>query len=109
MPVKNATLLSQALRKRLYQQTQPVGMSTPRRMMLLRHRIAPPAGADTTPPGNINVTSITATKISRVVGMDSTQITFTADEAFVEYQIRIVSSPTDPITAGTLVEQALTG
>lgn len=63
-------------------------------------------GSDTTPPGNINVTSVTASKISRVVGKDSANVTFSADEAFVEYQIRKVSSASDGIGAGTLVEQA---
>jgi hypothetical protein len=61
---------------------------------------------DVTPPGTITVTGITATKISRVVGKDSLNLTVTADEAFVEYQIRRVSSSADPVTSGSLLEQA---
>ena len=66
------------------------------------------SGSDTTPPGSINVTNVTLTRISRVVGKDATQITFTADEAFVEYMIRKVASASDTRLQGTLVEQALT-
>ena len=64
------------------------------------------AGADTTPPGNINVTNVTLTKVSRVAGKDATDVTFTANEAFVEYMIRKVSSGADTRTMGTLIEQA---
>lgn len=62
--------------------------------------------SDSTPPGAINITGITTSKISRVVGKDSLDFTVSADEAFVEYQIRRVSSSADPITAGSLLEQA---
>jgi hypothetical protein len=61
---------------------------------------------DTRPPANIGVTSIMPTKISRVTNRNTTNVTFAADEAFVEYQIRHVAADTDPITAGSLVEQA---
>jgi len=37
------------------------------------------AGADTTPPGNINVTNVTLTKISRIAGKDATQVTFSGE------------------------------
>ena len=66
-------------------------------------------GGDVTAPGNINVTNITASKVSRVVGKDLTDITFSADEAFVEYMIRKVALATDPFTSGTLIEQAVIG
>jgi len=61
---------------------------------------------DTSPPGNINITTITATKISRVVGKDATDVTFSADEAFVEYEIRIVPLSTSTRSEGTQVETA---
>ena len=61
---------------------------------------------DTTAPGNINVTGVTATKMSRVTGKDAIDATFTADEAFVEYMIRKVSAAGDTRLMGTLVEQA---
>lgn len=63
-------------------------------------------GADTFPP-TITVTTVTVGKISRVVGKDSTSVTFTANEGFVEYQIRRVTNDTDAITAGQLVKQGL--
>jgi hypothetical protein len=62
-------------------------------------------GGDTTPPGTINVTGVTATKMSRVVGKDAIDATFTADEAFVEYMIRKVANAADTRTMGTLIEQ----
>jgi hypothetical protein len=65
------------------------------------------SAADTTPPGNINVTSVTVTKISRIAGKDVFNVTFTADEPFVEYQIRKVSSTTDTRLMGTLIEQGM--
>jgi len=63
-------------------------------------------GADTTPPGTINVINISAAKISRVAGKDVVNATVTADEAFVEYMVRKVASASDTRTMGTLVEQA---
>jgi hypothetical protein len=63
---------------------------------------------DTTPPGSINVTSVTVTKISRVAGKDVFDVTFTADEAFTEYQIRRVSDAADTVSMGTLIEQGTT-
>ena len=61
---------------------------------------------DTTAPGTINVTGVSVTKISRVAGKDVVNATVTADEAFVEYMVRKVSSGSDTRTMGTLVEQA---
>jgi hypothetical protein len=46
----------------------------------------------------------TASKISRVVGKDSTNITWSSDMDFTDYQIRVVSNSTDGVTAGTVVE-----
>jgi hypothetical protein len=71
---------------------------------LLRRLGATPGLGDTTPPGAINVTVQTVSKISQVAGKDSTDITFTANENFVEYQIRRVSSGADNVAMGTLVE-----
>lgn len=64
-----------------------------------------PAGNDTVPP-TPNITAVTASTISRVTGFDTTDITFEANEAFVEYQLRIVPNGSSDRTAGTLVEQA---
>lgn len=66
-----------------------------------------PAPSDTTAPGDITITDITASRISRVVGKDATNVTFTANEPFVEYMIRRVANTTDDRTMGTLVEQAV--
>lgn len=66
----------------------------------------PPPGSDLTPPTPI-VTLQSATKISRVVGKDSIDVTFTTDEEYVEYMVRIVSSPDDVYLAGSLVEAAV--
>lgn len=52
------------------------------------------------------VTVVDVTKISRVVGKDVVNVTFTADEAFVEYEIRRVSSGSDSQAAGNQVETA---
>lgn len=61
--------------------------------------------ADTTPPVP-DITVTTATRMSRQVGKDSSDITFTSDEAFVEYQIRKVTNASDNIAQGALVETA---
>jgi len=63
-------------------------------------------GGDTVAPGAITITDVTASKISRVAGKDALDVSFTADEAFVEYQLRRVTAESDPIGSGTLVEQA---
>lgn len=62
---------------------------------------------DVSPPGNIQIVSVTATKISRVAGKDTTQFTITASEPFIQFQIRRVSDPNDPINAGTQVVNLL--
>lgn len=63
------------------------------------------AVADTTPPIP-NVTSVATTKISRVVGKDAANVTFTADENFVEYEVRRVPLTTSG-RVGTLIETAV--
>lgn len=60
-------------------------------------------GGDTLAPISVFV-SQTATTISRVSGKSSLDVTFSGNEAWQAYQIRRVSSPSDPISAGTLVE-----
>lgn len=57
------------------------------------------------PPPVVAVTSQTKTKISRVAGTNQSAITWTSSQPFTEYQIRIVPSPTSPVSAGTLLEQ----
>lgn len=52
-----------------------------------------------------NIVSQTRTKISRVVGFDSTDIVWNSDAAFTSYQFRVVASGSDPVTSGVLVEQ----
>jgi hypothetical protein len=44
--------------------------------------------------------------MSRVPGFDATDIIFQSDEAFVEYQIRVVPDADALVTDGSLVEQA---
>ena len=64
------------------------------------------SASDTTPPGTINVTSVSLSKISNIVTKNNSDVTFTADEAFVEYMIRKVPLATSDRTQGTLIEQA---
>lgn len=61
--------------------------------------------SDTTSP-IINVDTITVSKISRVPGMDSVDVTFTADEAFVEYEVRRVADGSSSRASGSQVETA---
>lgn len=63
------------------------------------------AASDTVPPGNVQSSAV-AQRISRVAGRDASDITFTADEAFVEYMLRRVNNASDINTQGTLIEQA---
>lgn len=63
------------------------------------------ASGDTTAP-IADITSTSRTKMSRVAGADSTDITFTTDEAFVEYDARLVPGTSSPKTAGTSIETA---
>lgn len=58
---------------------------------------------DRTPPIMVLDTE-TATKISRVSGKNSTDITFHTNEAFIEYDIRVVSSGAADHTAGSRVK-----
>lgn len=64
-----------------------------------------PVAGDTTAP-TPDIVSFAGSRISRVSGKDASTFTITADEAFVEYKIKIVSDAGDPHTAGVLVEQA---
>jgi hypothetical protein len=63
------------------------------------------SGGDTTAPV-INVSGVTATRVSRVAGKDATDVSWTTDEAFVEYEIRKVGNASDGRGAGTQVETA---
>lgn len=63
------------------------------------------AGGDVTAPVP-TVTTVTAARMSRVVGKDSVDITWTADEAFIEYEIRIVPSGGSTQASGVQVETA---
>lgn len=65
----------------------------------------PGVATDTTPPVP-TVGTITATKISRVAGKDSTDVSWDTDEAFVEYEIRRVANASDGRGAGNQVETA---
>ena len=70
-------------------------------------RILPVAvapGGDTTAPV-VTIHSITAGKISRIAGKDSTDIGWSADEDFTSYQIRLVPTSESTVTQGTLIEQ----
>lgn len=58
--------------------------------------------SDTTPPIS-NITSTTNTKIS--AHSDSVDVTWTSDEDFVSYQLRVVPLTTSAYTEGTLIEQ----
>lgn len=59
---------------------------------------------DTTPP-LVSITSgPTRSRISRVVGIDSTDVQFVANEDVQAWQIRVVPSSGSPSTAGTLIE-----
>jgi hypothetical protein len=63
------------------------------------------AGGDVTAPV-VQTTSATRTRLSRQAGVDSTDVTITAGEAFVEYQLRAVPATTSTRTEGTLIETA---
>ena len=54
----------------------------------------------------LSVDSVDATRISRVPGKDAVNVTFTAGEAFVEYEVRRVSSTADGRAMGSQVEMA---
>lgn len=63
---------------------------------------------DSTPP-TVDVSLVTQTTISRVVGADASDVTFTTNEAYTAYQVRVVPSSVSPVTAGTLVESGTGG
>lgn len=62
-------------------------------------------GADTTPPV-VTFVSQTRTRISRVpgVGVDASDVVFSADEAFTAYEVYRVASGTAARGTGTLLE-----
>lgn len=62
--------------------------------------------SDTTSPV-VTVVSVSKTKISRISPQDFTDVQFSADENFVEYQIRVVPANDSLVTAGTLIESGL--
>lgn len=59
---------------------------------------------DTVAP-TASIVSVSRTKTSRVAGYDATDVVWTSDEDFVAYQLRVVSSASDPVTSGALIEQ----
>jgi hypothetical protein len=61
------------------------------------------SSTDTTAP-TANLGTPTRTKISRVVGRDLTTFDITSDEAFVEYQLRVVPLSSSARNEGTLLE-----
>lgn len=69
------------------------------------HDVGTSSASDTTAPIPTVIT-VDATKISRVSGKDAVNVTFTTDEDFVEYEVRRVSSGSDPRAAGNQVETA---
>jgi hypothetical protein len=63
-------------------------------------------GADTTAP-TTTFGSQTVTKISRITGKDSVNITITTNEPFVEYELRLVASESSTRASGTQIETAV--
>ncbi len=55
-------------------------------------------------PPTANIVSTTRTKISRVSGFDSTDVVWSSDGAFTEYQFRVVPNASDPVTQGVQIE-----
>lgn len=53
------------------------------------------------------VVSVDVTKISRVAGKDIAAVDFTTDEAFVEYEVRVVPNGSSPRGAGSQLETAI--
>lgn len=68
-----------------------------------------PASGDTTPPTPTITVGASKSRISRVAGQDVTTFTFTVDEDFQAYQLRIVPGGSSPVTAGTLIESGAGG
>lgn len=62
---------------------------------------------DTTAPGVTIISGPTKSKISRIAGQDVTNLVIRSDEAFVDYQVRVVPDALSPVTAGTLLEDGL--
>lgn len=67
------------------------------------------AGGDTTPPIPTITSGPTVTRLSRQVGWDSVDFTWSSNEAYVAYQARLVPSSSSPVTAGTLIESGGAG
>jgi hypothetical protein len=82
-----------------YYGTEP----TPGSMQIASLNIIP---TDVTPPV-ITIGSPSASKISRVPGKDAITVTIDTDEAFVEYEVRLVVGESSLRTSGTQVETAV--
>jgi hypothetical protein len=50
------------------------------------------------------ITSKTRTRISRVVGWNSTEVIWSSNKTFTDYQFRVVSAASDPVTSGVQIE-----
>lgn len=63
------------------------------------------ATSDTTAPV-VTLGTVTKTKISRVVGADATEVSFTSDEAYNAYEVHVVAGATTPrpTTTTSLIE-----
>lgn len=61
------------------------------------------SATDTTPP-TVQVLTVSRARIGRTTGFDSAVVTWTSDEDFAHYQIRVVANATDPVTQGVQVE-----
>lgn len=62
-------------------------------------------GLDTTPPTPDIIAGPTRSRISRVAGRDSFDLTWQASENFQHYKIKVVPATNSPHTAGTLIEE----
>lgn len=68
-----------------------------------------PAGSDTAPPTPNITVGASKSRISRVTGQDVTTFTFTVDEDYQAYQLRVVPGGSSPVSAGTLLESGTGG
>lgn len=64
---------------------------------------------DITAPTVTIISGPTRSKIGPVVGRDSFDFVYSSDEDFQAYQVRVVSSSTDTVAMGTLVESGGSG
>lgn len=72
-------------------------------------RIVTVSSVDTTAPGTNITVGASKSRISRVAGQDVTTFTFTVDEDYQAYQLRVVPSGASPVTAGALLESGSGG